>query len=127
VEDNLFNATGTAPYSGFVWDIPKNSATNVQFRNNAIFVPKEMYIDGGPGDFDSIFRMSSGVTLSEGNQYSTDLPAAAGNSGTAHYCQSYDPATVVRNEKFTGTAPGPSDTFRPAAGSRFDTARTFPG
>jgi hypothetical protein len=60
-------------------------------------------------------------TLSQDNLFRTDLPAAGGQ----HFCVEYGPGTVIRRDRFRGTAPGPGDSFRPGHGSDFDTRQAL--
>jgi hypothetical protein len=100
---------------------------SVTFRNNYVFIPSATYSDAGVGDSNTIASVAiNNVKESSGNEYATDLLAAAGSSGTAHfYVFNTFGTSRVFNEKFTGTAPGTADTFRPAANSAFDTTNYY--
>ncbi|MFN3388343.1 MAG: hypothetical protein ACK40O_05380 [Allosphingosinicella sp.] len=60
-------------------------------------------------------------TVSEGNLFRTDLPAAGGQ----HFCTDYGARTTARRDMYRGTAPGPNDSFRPGHNSRHDTRQPY--
>lgn len=123
IQNNSFRANGATAISGTnVIDLA--SGTDLKFRFNRIFIPKEMYTDGGAGDRHIILTFAN-VAEAEGNLFTTDLLAAVGSSGTAHYANNYGAATIVRNDTYTGTAVGTSDTFRPVFNSSYDSAIPF--
>ena len=67
------------------------------------------------------YEVSLHRTLSEGNLFRTDLPAAGG----AHFCTEYAAGTVARGDRYRGTAPGPGDSFRPYHMARHDSRQPF--
>ncbi len=122
IDGNIFKAVSAVPYVGATL-LNLGSGTDIHFLNNRVFVPKEMYTDGGTGDRHIIFTFSA-VSVSRNNVFITDLLAAAGSSGTAHYANGYNATTIVENDRYIGTAVGTIDTFRPVFNGAFNT--TFP-
>ena len=116
--DNEIRVVDTVPHVGTQQYI-SSSNTNAEWRTNKVFVPKEVYSDGGTGDRHIV--LSFAPKVSEGNSFDTDLLAAAGDTGTAHFANSYGATTIARNDLYTGTAPGTVDTFRPVFNGAFDT------
>jgi hypothetical protein len=117
-QNNRVIVTGTIPWPG-TQQIISSLNTELVAENNYFYVPKEIYIDGGTGDRMIMF-LSNGKRF-KGNTYETDLLAAAGDTGTANYAQSYGTSTVAQDEVFIGTAPGTADTFRPVFNGDFNT------
>lgn len=56
-------------------------------------------------------------SMCEDNLFTTDLPAGDGQ----HFATRYGEGTIVRRDRYRGTAPGPQDTFRPAPRATHDT------
>lgn len=117
-QNNRVIVTGDAPWPG-TQQIISSLNTELVAENNYFYVPKEIYVDGGAGDRMIVFL--SGGKRFKGNTYETDLLAAAGDTGTAHYAQSYGASTIAQDEVFIGTAPGTADTFRPVFNGDFNT------
>lgn len=107
--NNKFVGYHSAPVSG-PW-ILQFANPYCSLKGNGIFIPKEAYVDLTATDLLRGVQMMG--RISSNNSFETDLLAASGSSGTAHVATMYDPATVVSNDRFRGTAPGLSDTFRP--------------
>ncbi|MDI1303005.1 MAG: hypothetical protein PSX71_13960 [bacterium] len=120
-EGNRIYILGTVPHVGTQAHIYVVNS-NAVFRSNYVWVAKELYSRVGTGDRHVIFDFRP--KLSEGNVFETDLLATAGATGNGHFANSYGATTVVVNDKYTGTAAGTADTFRPHYNSSFDT--TFP-
>lgn len=125
LRDNRIIHTGTAAISGAVVNV-KNKAAVVE--NNYFYFPKEIYTDGGAGDFHKVISVGDGIRFSN-NRYETNLLAASGSGGTAHFCINMVPTAtnppVFIDERFTGVSPGTADTFRPESGSTFDTTKPW--
>jgi hypothetical protein len=108
--DNRIVGTHTAPMAGYLL---LASNPNAVYAGNYFYLPGAAYIDGGVGDFDT--AMFDGFGTFRNNKWETNLLAAAGSSGTAHYANAYDATATVTNDKFTGAAPGLADTWRPSS------------
>jgi hypothetical protein len=117
---NRIIGTATAPSGVNLVTLTNPSAI---FEDNYVFVPKEGYTDAGANDDDVVVNLA-GIRRAARNRYTTDLLAASGSSGTAHYRLNYGTTEAV-DEEFAGVAPGTADTFRPSAGSTFDTTNKF--
>ncbi len=116
--NNEIRVVGTSAHTGTQQYISTLN-TNGEWKDNEISVAKEVYSDGGAGDRHIVLNMQ--CKLSENNRLTTDLLAASGDTGTAHFANSYGASTVVKDDKYTGTAPGTADTFRPVFNGTFDT------
>lgn len=111
IENNTFIGTHTVALT----------AGNVPFRfinpyadviRNHFFIPAVAYVDATGTDIMIAVRQLG--RRSEGNRYQTDLLAASGSAGTAHFAVVYDfTNTIARSERFIGVAMGWADTFRP--------------
>jgi hypothetical protein len=86
-------------------------------RGCEIFLPRARKSRELPYDYEVSFHN----TVSEGNVFRTDLPAAGGQ----HFCTEYGPRSEARGDRYVGTAPGPSDSFRPAHSADFDTRQPY--
>ncbi|MDP8993369.1 MAG: right-handed parallel beta-helix repeat-containing protein [Pseudomonadota bacterium] len=82
-----------------------------------IFVPAARHLRADSYDYE----VSLHHTHSESNLFATNLPAIGGR----HFAVEYGPGTVVRGDRFRGTAPGPADSFRPAHNAAHDTRARF--
>jgi hypothetical protein len=120
VKDNFFIVEPVGTYAHFVWNA---TSTAVKFENNFIYIPQAAYIDGGVGDGHQVIAVDTCHGIIR-NRYLTDLPAALGSEGKAHFAHRYGGAKAY-DEVFVGTAVGKLDTFRPIITSTdFDT--TYP-
>jgi hypothetical protein len=95
---------------------PLGGRRNVM-RNCDIFIPAARKSREQPYDYEVIIRH----TLSEGNLFRTDLAATGGQ----HFAVAYGEDTIVRGDRFRGTAPGPQDSIRPSHNSSHDTRLPF--
>jgi hypothetical protein len=120
---NRFIGTAAAPAANRIIDT-NNTPTTAVFEDNEIFLPAAGYVDGGANDDDNAISLGS-IRRSARNRFTTDLLAAAGSSGTAHFHVAYGTTTEVLDDQFVGVAPGTADTFRPDSGSSFDTRFRF--
>jgi hypothetical protein len=100
IEHCDFTAEHTVPKGGaWFFDF---SNTFSELRGNRFWLPKEAYTDGGATDLMQAILIKS--RRASDNTYETDLLAASGSSGTAHYGVMYDPAVIARGERMIGTA-----------------------
>lgn len=120
IRNNRFITTHTVPLATVAITVTDPSAI---FEDNFIFIAKEGYVDGGALDADTVFTMNGAKRVAR-NRWTTDLLAATGSSGTAHYNGVYGTGEVI-DEEFAGTALGTADTFRPTLGSNFNTNKKF--
>ncbi|HEX2763420.1 MAG TPA: hypothetical protein VHM92_06190 [Allosphingosinicella sp.] len=83
----------------------------------------EIFIPAARKDRSTLYDLEAGFNhcLCENNLFRTDLPATGGQ----HFAVQYGPGTVVRGDRFRGTAPGPADSFRPKHFSTHDTRRPY--
>lgn len=129
LEKNRVIIVGSSPWTGTLTLLYAGVA-GCTFKDNYVWVPKEIYADSGSGDRHIIFSILAGRLM--GNTYETDLLAASGDTGSAHFAHSYAGAGVVaENETFIGTARGAADTFRPLFNGIHDTnypySKNLPG
>jgi hypothetical protein len=111
--------------SALPWQMVALTQPNAVFEGNDVFIPAAGYSDLGSGDPSAAGGVYlSGSKVARNNTYRTDLTAAAGSSGTAHFYNTYG-STPAYNEKYVGTAPGTADTFRPVINGAFDTTNLF--
>jgi hypothetical protein len=78
-----------------------------------IFLPAARKSRDAAYDLEPSFNHS----VCENNLFRTDLPAAGGQ----HFATRYSADTVVRGDRYRGTAPGRADSFRPKHFSNHDT------
>lgn len=121
VADNVFTCTRTGPSTEFV--IEGASASNLRFIRNTVIIPKETFSTGKTGDFRIMVQLHG--SRSEGNEFRTDLTPNYSLAATAHFAVNYAAGTVVVNDRFTGTAPGTADTFRPHYNHVFNTTNLY--
>lgn len=86
-------------------------------RDCDVFIPARRKSRENPYDYEVILNH----TVSEGNLFRTDLPAAGGQ----HFAVGSDAGGVARGDRFRGTAPGPADSIRPGHNSSHDTRMPF--
>jgi hypothetical protein len=126
--NNRILVLGTEPHVGTQQYIASNN-TNSEWIGNYFWAAKEIYSDGGTGDRHIL--MTYAPRLSRNNRFETDLLASAGDTGTAHFANSYGAATIADGDVYVGTAPGTQDTFRPTFNSAFNTilpySKSLPG
>jgi hypothetical protein len=120
IKNNRFYSNYTAGTSAVFIRITNNLC---DFVDNYIFVNKEGYVDGGSGDRHIILQQDARRLAN--NRYTTDLLAASGSSGTAHFASNYGANTIVDKDFYKGVAVGTADTFRPAFNSAFDTTNPY--
>lgn len=122
IENNEFSFTSATTFSTAIL-LNNTGYDHWDFRRNRVFVAKELYVDGGAGDRHICFTQTLGTW--ELNRYTTDLLAAAGDGGTAHFASSYGTAAIAIDEYYRGTAAGTADTFRPIFNGTQDTNDLF--
>lgn len=125
IEGNKFIHTGTVNTvlgSGTRTITVATTATNVIWRNNWVWIPKEIYNDATGTDVHRIVVLN--VVKAKGNRYTTDLLAASGSGGTAHFGIDYASSPVVDDETFVGQAAGTADTMRPMVSGAVRTHNT---
>jgi hypothetical protein len=85
----------------------------------------EIFIPAARKDRTNLYDLEASFNHAtcENNLFRTDLPAAGGQ----HFAVQYGPGTVVRGDRFRGTAPGPADSFRPKLFSTHDTRGPYSG
>jgi Right handed beta helix region len=86
-------------------------------RNCEVFVPAIRKSRENLYDYEAILNH----TVSEGNLFRTDLPAAGGQ----HFAVGSDAGGIARGDRFRGTAPGTQDSIRPGHNSSHDTRTPF--
>jgi Right handed beta helix region len=86
-------------------------------RSCDIFIPAARKSRAQPYDYEVVLAH----TVSEGNLFRTDLPAAGGQ----HFAVNYDQGAVARGDRYRGTAPGPQDSFRPSHNSAHDSRQPY--
>lgn len=123
---NRFICTAATPLDNTTEVIIINN-TGARFENNYLFMPKEAFEIGAANDRHEAMVLGSSLRL-RNNRYATDLPANQSGATTAHFHITYSAGadtTEVIDEKFTGTAVGVADTFRPNPNGTFNTTYLY--
>jgi hypothetical protein len=119
IADNDFICTNTAAAAAGTRFF-RSLNTNAVVRGNRVVLPAAAYGDYTGNDLMVAITMDG--ARAENNTYVTDLLAAAGSSATACFGVMYGDNTIVRGDRFLGSAPGWADTIRP--GNRTSSALT---
>ncbi len=125
VARNQYIGAHTTAFAGNIWQV---SNSGLILEDNYVWVPKEAFTTGGAGDGHTVFSIANGVKRMARNEFATDLTQTYLGATTAHFSTGISStiAIPIFEDKYSGTAPGTTDTFRPTANATaFDTSTYF--